>query len=109
MEVSTSPGEMFIASVGGCASSMGCFRALAFTRETDGKLVASGGDGWILAVEFGDVPRALSVLAYGESLRTNSPWFADQAEMFAKGQLKKVAFTSTDVDAQAVTRYRPGE
>src|SRR5215510_1217809 len=104
MEVSTSPGEMFIASVGGCASSMGCFRALAFTREPDGKLAASGGDGWILAVEFGDVPRALSVLAYGESPRSTSPWFADQAEMFAKGQLKKVAFTAKDVDAQAVVR-----
>src|SRR5262249_26567086 len=86
--------------VGGCASSLGCFRALAFTR---------GGDGWILAVEFGDVPRALSVLAYGESNRRDSPWFADQAEMFAKGELKKVAFTSADVEAQAVVRYRPGE
>ena len=95
--------------VGGCAPSLGCFRALAFTREVDGKLAASGGDGWILAVEFGDVPRALSVLAYGESLRTNSPWFADQAQMFAKGELKRVAFTAADVDAQAVTRYRPGE
>jgi hypothetical protein len=29
--------------------------------------------------------------------------------MFAKGQLKKVAFTKADVDAQAVSRYRPGE
>jgi acyl-homoserine-lactone acylase len=95
--------------VGGCASSLGCFRALAFTRDPDGKLSASGGDGWILAVEFGDVPRALSVLAYGESPRSNSPWFADQAEMFAKGQLKKVAFTAADVDAQSVVRYRPGQ
>ncbi|HJZ80053.1 MAG TPA: penicillin acylase family protein [Pyrinomonadaceae bacterium] len=95
--------------VGGCASSLGCFRALAFTREADGKLAASAGDGWILAVEFGDVPRALSVLAYGESNRRDSPWFADQAEMFAKGELKKVAFTSADVEAQAVVRYRPGE
>ena len=95
--------------VGGCASSMGCFRALAFTRETDGKLSASGGDGWILAVEFDDVPRAFSVLAYGESSRRDSPWFADQAEMFAKGQLKPVLFTTKDVDAQAVIRYRPGE
>lgn len=95
--------------VGGCASSLGCFRALAFTRDADGKLSASGGDGWILAVEFGDVPRAVSVLAYGESNRRNSPWFADQAEMFAKGELKKVAFTAGDVDAQAVVRYRPGE
>ena len=88
---------------------MGCFRALAFTRETDGKLAASGGDGWVLAVEFADIPRAVSVLAYGESPRPNSPWFADQAEMFAQGQLKRVAFTTTDVDAQAVVRYRPGE
>jgi len=95
--------------VGGCASSMGCFRALAFTRETDGKLSASGGDGWILAVEFDDVPRAFSVLAYGESSRRDSPWFADQAEMFAKGQLKPVAFTTKDIDAQTVIRYRPGE
>jgi acyl-homoserine-lactone acylase len=95
--------------VGGCASSMGCFRALAFAREADGKLAASGGDGWILAIEFGDTPRALSVLAYGESPRRESPWFADQAEMFAKGQLKPVAFTDKDVDAQAVVRYRPGE
>ena len=95
--------------VGGCASSLGCFRALAFTRDPDGKLSASGGDEWILAVEFGDLPRAVSVLAYGESPRPESPWFADQAEMFANGQLKKVAFTTADVDAQAVTRYRPGE
>jgi len=29
--------------------------------------------------------------------------------MFARGELKKVAFTARDVDAQAVTRYRPGE
>jgi acyl-homoserine-lactone acylase len=82
---------------------------LAFTREADGKLAASGGDGWILAVEFGETPRALSVLAYGESSRRDSPWFADQAEMFARGQLKKVAFTAADVDAQAASRYRPGE
>jgi acyl-homoserine-lactone acylase len=88
---------------------MGCFRALAFTREADGKLAASGGDGWILAVEFDETPRALSVLAYGESPRRDSPWFADQAEMFAKGQLKPVAFTAKDIDAQAVLRYRPGE
>jgi acyl-homoserine-lactone acylase len=88
---------------------MGCFRALAFTRDGDGKLAASGGDGWILAVEFGESPRAVSVLAYGESPRRDSPWHSDQAEMFAKGQLKQVAFTTRDIDAQAVTRYRPGE
>ena len=63
----------------------------------------------MLAVEFGDTPRALSVLAYGESRLPESPWYSDQAEMFARGELKKVAFTRSDVDASAVTRFRPGE
>ena len=63
----------------------------------------------MLAVEFGEVPRAYSVLAYGESPKPKSPWYASQAEMFAKGDMKKVAFTAQDVDASAVTRYRPGE
>jgi acyl-homoserine-lactone acylase len=94
--------------VGGCAGALGCFRTLSFRRDADGKLAASGGDGWVLAVEFGDVPRAYSVLAYGQSPKPDSPWHADQAEMFAKGQLKKVAFTKQDVDANAVSRYRPG-
>jgi hypothetical protein len=28
--------------------------------------------------------------------------------MFARGEMKKVAFTEKDVDAGAVKRYRPG-
>ena len=96
--------------VGGCAGALGCFRVLTFARDADGKLSANGGDGWVLAVEFGPTtPRAYSVLAYGESQDPSSPWHADQAEMFAAGRLKKVAFTARDVDATAVSRYRPGQ
>lgn len=95
--------------VGGCSPALGCFRVLGFTAAPDGKLVASVGDAWVLAVEFGDIPRAYSVLAYGESPKPESPWYASQAEMFAKGEMKKVAFTPQDVDASAVARYRPGE
>ena len=95
--------------VGGCGGALGCFRVLNFARDPDGKLSANGGDGWILAVEFGDRPRAFSALAYGNSSRPESPWYATQAEMFAKGQLKPVAYEDRDIEAQAVTRYRPGE
>jgi acyl-homoserine-lactone acylase len=95
--------------VGGCGNELGCFRILSFTRDKDGKLAANGGDGWVLAVEFGDTPRAYSVLAYGQSRLLNSPWHSDQAEMFAKGEMKKVAFTASDVNAQAVLRFRPGQ
>jgi len=78
-------------------------------RVPDDRRVANVGDGWVLAVEFDDTPRALSVLAYGESRRPDSPWFADQAEMFARGEMKKVAFTEKDINADIVKRYRPGE
>lgn len=95
--------------VGGCGNDLGCFRVLGYTRANDGKLAASAGDGWVLAIEFGDTPRAYSVLAYGESSMPSSPWFSDQAEMFAKGEMKKVAFTTADVEKAAVVRYRPGD
>ena len=94
--------------VGGCGGALGCFRVLTYRAGADGKLEAIGSDGWILAVEFGDEPRALSVLAYGESPKPESPYFADQAAMFARGELKPVAWSRAEVEAQAVRRYRPG-
>ena len=93
--------------VGGCAGAMGCFRVLNFRTDPDGKRSAIGGDGWVLAVEFGPVPRAYSVLAYGESAREDSPYHADQAAMFARGEAKRVLFETKDVDAAVVKRYRP--
>jgi acyl-homoserine-lactone acylase len=95
--------------VGGCGGALGCFRVLNYRRDDDGKLAANGGDGWVLAVEFTDVPRAYSVLAYGQSADSTSRWYADQAGRFARGDLKRVAFSERDVDAQAVARYRPGQ
>lgn len=94
--------------VGGCTGLLGCFRVIAYGQDPDGKLRANGGDGWILAVEFGAEPRAFSVLAYGESNDPRSPHYADQAALFARGELKPVAFTEADIVAQTVRRYRPG-
>src|SRR5688500_9503711 len=71
--------------VGGCSGALGCFRVLNFRTDPDGKRSVVGGDGWVLAVEFGDVPRAYSVLAYGESRRADSPFHHDQAAMFGGG------------------------
>ena len=102
--------------VGGCSGTLGCFRVLNFRTDPDGKRSVVGGDGWVLAVEFGDpsprsrrsAPRAYSVLAYGQSAREGSPFHGDQAEMFARGEMKRVAFGEADVRAQTIRRYRPG-
>lgn len=94
--------------VGGCGGALGCFRVLNFRTDPDGKRSVIGGDGWVIAVEFTDTPRAYSVLAYGQSPREDSPHHADQAEMFARGEMKRVAFTERDIESQTIRRYRPG-
>jgi acyl-homoserine-lactone acylase len=93
--------------VSGCSGALGCFRVLQFRDAPDGKRIAVGGDGWILAVEFGDEPRAWTVLAYGQSPDENSPYFDSQAEMFAKGELKRVPLTSEEIEKAAVKTYHP--
>jgi acyl-homoserine-lactone acylase len=95
--------------VGGCNGDIGCFRVLWYKDDPDGKRQAVGGDGWVLAVEFGDQPRAFSVLAYGESPRPESPFHSDQAELFARGELKPVFWSDSDIARATVRRYRPGE
>ena len=95
--------------VGGCSGALGCFRVLNFATNPDVKRSSICGDGWVLAIEFGkEIPRAYSVLAYGESSREDSPFHSDQAAMFARGEMKRVAFTPADIEAQTVKRYNPG-
>jgi acyl-homoserine-lactone acylase len=95
--------------VGGCNGDIGCFRVLWYKDDPDGKREVTGGDGWILAVEFADQPKAVSILAYGESPRADSPYHTDQAEMFARGEMKPVAWSEKDIQRQTIVRYRPGE
>ena len=82
---------------------------IGFAEDEDGKYRARTGDAWVLAVEFDDTPRAFSVLVYGNSNREDSPYFYNQAEMFANNHLKPVAYTEADILSDLVERYHPGE
>jgi acyl-homoserine-lactone acylase len=92
----------------GCSGTLGCFRVTYYDEADDGKQVTYSGDGWVLAVEFGDTPRAYSVLAYGQSSRVDSPHHTDQLEMFARGELKRVAYTEEEIARDLMRSYRPG-
>jgi acyl-homoserine-lactone acylase len=94
--------------VGGCTGGLGCFRVLGYATDEDGKYRARTGDAWVLAVEFGDTPRAYSVLLYGNSNQEDSPYFYNQAEMFADNRMKTVAFTEEDIERDLLERYQPG-
>jgi len=95
--------------VSGCPAGLGCFRHLGFRETGDARLEAYTGDAWILAVEFADDPRAYSVLVFGQSPRPESSHYSDQVEMFARGELKPVAFTEDQIRDQLVRSYTPGE
>jgi acyl-homoserine-lactone acylase len=94
--------------VSACTGELGCFRRLAFAQDSSRRFVANSGDGWVLAVEFRNPPRAYSVLAYGQSNQEGHPYYDDQAALFARGEMKTVRFTRADVEKAAVRRYRPG-
>lgn len=95
--------------IGGGPGGLGTFRVLWFTDDDDGKRKIRGGDGWQFAVEFTNPPSAYSILAYGQSNNPDSPHHADQVPLFANNQMKKVAYSEEDIQANLIRAYRPGE
>ncbi len=98
--------------VSGCPPTLGCFRALSFGPAggdaSHPRLAANRGDAWVLIVEFGEVPTAYTVLSYGQTARSESPHYSDQAAMFARGEMKRIAWTTDEIESAAIRRYRPG-
>ena len=72
------------------------------------RLAANRGDAWVLIVQFGEIPRAYTVLSYGQTARGESPHYSDQAAIFASGQMKPIAWTTEEIERAAIRRYRPG-
>jgi acyl-homoserine-lactone acylase len=94
--------------VSGCEGGLGCFRTLSFTTLPDGRRAVNRGDGWVFAVEFGDVPRGYSILAYGQSRLEDSPHHDDQAAMFARDEMKPMHWSEDQIRSAMIRRYRPG-
>jgi acyl-homoserine-lactone acylase len=69
----------------------------------------TSGNSFVAVVEFGPRVKALAVSAGGESGDPASPHFADQAERYAKGDLRTVYFYPDDLKGHVERAYRPGE
>jgi len=83
----------------GGGGDLGIFRVVGFTRDPkDGRMVASSGDSYVAAIEFGPTVRARSLIAYGNASQPGSPHIGDQLELFAKKQLKPVWLTRTEIE-----------
>lgn len=97
--------------VGGVTGGLGAFRVLWYTKQKSNpdKFEVTGGDGWIIAVEFGAEPEARSVLAYGNSILKESPYYANQLNLFVNKKLKKVYYRQDEVISHTILTYHPGD
>jgi acyl-homoserine-lactone acylase len=78
-------------------------------KQTTKRIYGDRGNSFVAAVEFGPRVRAKSILAGGESGDPKSPHFADQAEMYSRGEFKDVLYYKEDIEKQLERKYHPGE
>jgi penicillin amidase len=77
--------------------------------EPGGRAYGVMGNSYVSVVEFGDKPRALSIVQFGQSGDPRSPHYFDQAPLYARGEFKQAWWTRDQVLAAAGRSYRPGE
>ncbi|HYG49095.1 MAG TPA: penicillin acylase family protein [Allosphingosinicella sp.] len=81
----------------------------AAPRDGSKRWYGTSGNSFVAVVEFGDRVRALAVTAGGESGDPASPHFNDQAQRYAKGDLREVYFYPDQLKGHIERVYRPGE
>lgn len=86
----------------------GALRTITYCNEGN-RLIACGGDSFVLAVEFTSPPTAYSVMAYSESSNPRSKHYSDQALIFAREDYKPVWFTEQNISEHLEHAYHPGE
>jgi penicillin amidase/acyl-homoserine-lactone acylase len=87
-------------------------RAIYARTAEDGRREAFAGDSYILQVEWDREGRvhSRSVHPFGSATQdARSPHYADQAPLFAKGELKAVWLDESDLRPHVTREYRPGQ
>lgn len=84
--------------------SLASFGASAYPGTS--RWYGTSGNSFVAVVEFGDRIRARAVTAGGESGDPASPHFNDQAQRYATGDLREVAFYPDEIAKVATRTYR---
>jgi acyl-homoserine lactone acylase PvdQ len=97
-------------AVGMASGSWGALASYGtrFGKDTK-RQYGTSGNSFVAVVEFGDKVKAKSMLAGGQSGDPNSPHFDDQAQRYADGEFKEVAFYREDVEKRATKTYKPSD
>jgi acyl-homoserine-lactone acylase len=87
--------------------SLAAFGAASFPGTK--RIYGTRGNSFVAVVEFGDKVKAKSSLAGGVSGDPGSPYFMNQAQMYANGEFKDVLFYREDLEKNSVRIYNPGK
>lgn len=88
-------------AIGGAATGEPIFIASDFAFQ-DGRWYATYGYGYALVIQFGDTPRATSLVPFGSSERPQSPHFSDQLDLLLAQRMKVAPYLQEDVLRAAV-------
>lgn len=95
--------------VGGASGGLGSvFSYYTVPSGTAEPRLGVAGNSLVKVMEFGPVPRARSVLNYGQSGDPASPHFFDQAALYAERRFKPAFFTREEVQENAARSYVVG-
>ncbi|MCC2955361.1 penicillin acylase family protein [Massilia sp. IC2-477] len=78
-------------------------------KQKTKRIYGDRGNSFVAVVEFGRRLRAKSILAGGNSNNPASKHFADQAEMYSRGEFKDVLFYKEDIEKHLERKYHPGQ
>lgn len=73
------------------------------TYYENGMWVAKQGPGFAMAVQFGEIPKAVSWVPFGTSENPDSPHYADQLPLMTERRFKHTRYTRSDVEMHAVS------
>ncbi len=77
-------------------------------KQKTKRIYGDRGNSFVAVVEFGPKVKAKSILAGGNSNNPASKHFADQAEMYSRGEFKDVLFYKEDIEKNLERKYHPG-
>ena len=96
--------------VGFASANFGSLAAFGATTFPGTKRIyGTRGNSFVAVVEFGDKVKAKSSLAGGVSGDPDSPYFMNQAQMYANGEFKDVLFYREELEKNSTRIYNPGK
>ncbi len=90
-------GAVNVAGAGG-SGDLGILRGIDFAPGGDGRLAAVGGTAFVVAVEFAEPVRAMTLMPYGNASAPTSGHQSDQLDLAAAGALRPALLTRRAVE-----------